>query len=270
MHDHLVVHDHVDDLVDGRDIGIGQAELPRTARRACTRSVGGSSSLAMIARSSIGGRWLGTVVARHGVDAELLGDRDPCLSTSCSSGCGRSSRRTCRSCAIASAPYRRTPGGSTAGPSRRGTALSTLRATDFPGQRPPPRGIYVPAPPVHHRLPRAGVDRISCAETALVTLAMAIDRPLTPETMSCCSTASGAESPIAVVSGTRPTRRRRSRWSSVSLARRPTEAASPAMIVATRSTGRQRRGHGRGRRRSLARDQRHRRAGRGRSWSSGS
>ena len=49
-------------------------------------------------------------------------------------------------------------------------------------------------PAVHHRLP-AGVDTISCAETALLTLAMAIQRPLRAETVTCCSTINGAASP---------------------------------------------------------------------------
>ena len=39
-------------------------------------------------------------------------------------------------------------------------------------------------PAVHHRLPRAGVDAIDCAETALLTLAMAIQQPLRAETVT--------------------------------------------------------------------------------------
>lgn len=37
--------------------------------------------------------------------------------------------------------------------------------------------------PIHHRLPRAGIDRISSHDTALLTLAMAITRPLRHETI---------------------------------------------------------------------------------------
>jgi hypothetical protein len=59
------------------------------------------------------------------------------------------------------------------------------------------------APPVHHRLPRAGVDRISCPETALVTLAMAVDRPLTPETIVVLLDGERRGIAIAVVTGTR-------------------------------------------------------------------
>lgn len=37
--------------------------------------------------------------------------------------------------------------------------------------------------PVHHRLPRAGIDPIDTADKAFTTIAMAIQRPLQPETV---------------------------------------------------------------------------------------
>lgn len=57
-------------------------------------------------------------------------------------------------------------------------------------------------PAVHHRLPRAGVDTISCAETALLTLAMAIQRPLRAETVTLLLDDERRGIAVAVVSGT--------------------------------------------------------------------
>jgi hypothetical protein len=57
-------------------------------------------------------------------------------------------------------------------------------------------------PAVHHRLPRAGVDTISCAETALLTLAMAIQQPLRDETVSLLLDDERRGIAVAVVSGT--------------------------------------------------------------------
>ena len=58
-------------------------------------------------------------------------------------------------------------------------------------------------PAVHHRLPRAGVDTISCAETALLALAMAIQRPLRAETVTLLLDDQRRGIAVAVVSGTR-------------------------------------------------------------------
>ena len=57
-------------------------------------------------------------------------------------------------------------------------------------------------PAVHHRLPRAGVDTISCAETALLTLAMAIQQPLRAETVTLLLDDQRRGIAVAVVSGT--------------------------------------------------------------------
>jgi len=57
-------------------------------------------------------------------------------------------------------------------------------------------------PAVHHRLPRAGVDTIDCAETALLTLAMAIQQPLRAETVSLLLDDQRRGIAVAVVSGT--------------------------------------------------------------------
>jgi hypothetical protein len=57
-------------------------------------------------------------------------------------------------------------------------------------------------PAVHHRLPRAGVDTIRCAETALLTLAMAIQRPLRAETVALLLDDQRRGIAVAVVSGT--------------------------------------------------------------------
>ena len=57
-------------------------------------------------------------------------------------------------------------------------------------------------PAVHHRLPRAGVDTISCAETALLTLAMAIQRPLRAEIVTLLLDDQRRGIAVAVVSGT--------------------------------------------------------------------
>ena len=57
-------------------------------------------------------------------------------------------------------------------------------------------------PAVHHRLPRAGVDRISCAETALLMMAMAIQQPLRAETVTLLLDDQRRGIAVAVVSGT--------------------------------------------------------------------
>ena len=57
-------------------------------------------------------------------------------------------------------------------------------------------------PAVHHRLPRAGVDTISCAETALLTVAMAIQQPLSAETIAVLLDGQRRGIAVAVVSGT--------------------------------------------------------------------
>ena len=57
-------------------------------------------------------------------------------------------------------------------------------------------------PAAHHRLPRAGVDTISCADTALLTLAMAIQRPLRAETVALLLDDQRRGIAVAVVSGT--------------------------------------------------------------------
>jgi hypothetical protein len=57
-------------------------------------------------------------------------------------------------------------------------------------------------PAVHYRLPRAGVDRISSAETALLMLAMAIQQPLRAETVTLLLDDQRRGIAVAVVSGT--------------------------------------------------------------------
>ena len=57
-------------------------------------------------------------------------------------------------------------------------------------------------PAVHHRLPRAGIDTIGCAETALLTLAMAIEQPLRAETVALLLDDQRRGIAVAVVSGT--------------------------------------------------------------------
>jgi hypothetical protein len=59
------------------------------------------------------------------------------------------------------------------------------------------------APPVHHRLPRAGVDRIGSPETAIITLAMAIHRPLRAETITLLLDHERRGVAVAVVTDTR-------------------------------------------------------------------
>jgi hypothetical protein len=59
------------------------------------------------------------------------------------------------------------------------------------------------APPVHHRLPRAGIDRIDRPERAIITMAMAIHRPLRPETITVLLDHERRGVAIAVVSDTR-------------------------------------------------------------------
>jgi hypothetical protein len=57
-------------------------------------------------------------------------------------------------------------------------------------------------PAVHYRLPRAGVDTIDRAETALLMLAMAIQQPLRPETIALLLDDQRRGIAVAVVSGT--------------------------------------------------------------------
>ena len=57
-------------------------------------------------------------------------------------------------------------------------------------------------PAAHHRLPRAGIDTIDCAETALLTLAMAIQQPLRAETVALLLDDQRRGITVAVVSGT--------------------------------------------------------------------
>jgi hypothetical protein len=57
-------------------------------------------------------------------------------------------------------------------------------------------------PAAHHRLPRAGIDTIDCAETALLTLAMAIQQPLRAETVALLLDDQRRGIIVAVVSGT--------------------------------------------------------------------
>jgi hypothetical protein len=52
-------------------------------------------------------------------------------------------------------------------------------------------------------LPRAGRDRISCPESALMTIALAIHRPLRPETISLLLDAERRGLGVGIVSGTR-------------------------------------------------------------------
>jgi hypothetical protein len=59
------------------------------------------------------------------------------------------------------------------------------------------------APPVHHRLPRAGIDRIDRPETAIITLAMAIHRPLRAETIALLLDHERRGVAVAVVTDTR-------------------------------------------------------------------
>jgi hypothetical protein len=57
-------------------------------------------------------------------------------------------------------------------------------------------------PAIHYRLPRAGVDRISCAETALLMLAMTIQQPLRAETVTLLLDDERRGIAVTVVSGT--------------------------------------------------------------------
>jgi hypothetical protein len=57
-------------------------------------------------------------------------------------------------------------------------------------------------PAAHHRLPRAGVDTICNADTALLTLAMAIQQPLRAETIALLLDDQRRGIAVAVVSGT--------------------------------------------------------------------
>ena len=57
-------------------------------------------------------------------------------------------------------------------------------------------------PALHYRLPHAGVDRISCAETALLMLAMTIQQPLRAETVTLLLDDERRGIAVTVVSGT--------------------------------------------------------------------
>lgn len=56
--------------------------------------------------------------------------------------------------------------------------------------------------PVHRRLPRAGIDRISDADTAFVTISMAVHRPLRHETIVALLDDDRCGIGIVAVSGT--------------------------------------------------------------------
>jgi hypothetical protein len=57
-------------------------------------------------------------------------------------------------------------------------------------------------PAVHYRLPRAGIDTIDRAETALLMVAMAIQQPLRAETIALLLDEQRRGIAVAVVSGT--------------------------------------------------------------------
>jgi hypothetical protein len=59
------------------------------------------------------------------------------------------------------------------------------------------------APLVHHRLPRAGIDRIDRPEAAIITVAMAIHRPLRAETITLLLDHERRGVAVAVVTDTR-------------------------------------------------------------------
>ena len=56
--------------------------------------------------------------------------------------------------------------------------------------------------PVHHRLPRAGIDPICDADTAFVTISMAVHRPLRHETIVALLDDDRCGISLVVVSGT--------------------------------------------------------------------
>jgi hypothetical protein len=58
--------------------------------------------------------------------------------------------------------------------------------------------------PVHHRLPQAGIDPITDASTALLTLSVAIRRPLRHETIALLLDDRRCGLAVVVVSGTEP------------------------------------------------------------------
>lgn len=55
---------------------------------------------------------------------------------------------------------------------------------------------------IHHRLPRAGIDSIDDAATAFATLAMAVHRPLRPETILLLLDEARCGRTVVVVTGT--------------------------------------------------------------------
>lgn len=58
------------------------------------------------------------------------------------------------------------------------------------------------AAPIHHRPPRAGLDRIDCAGSALAILDVAIERPLRPQTIAVMLDGERRGVAVVVVSGT--------------------------------------------------------------------
>src|SRR4051794_35363854 len=79
-------------------------------------------------------------------------------------------------------------------------SLRSVTPTSPGAFHPPGRTMCTPA--VHHRLPRAGIDTIGCAEAALVTLAMAIQQPPRAETVTLLLDDQRRGLAVAVVSGT--------------------------------------------------------------------
>jgi hypothetical protein len=75
LHDHLVVHDHVDDLVDRGDVGISQAEL--LEQRVAANEVGGRVvELGDDRPQLVGGGWVRPVVDDLDVRSQLVCNRD--------------------------------------------------------------------------------------------------------------------------------------------------------------------------------------------------
>lgn len=62
--------------------------------------------------------------------------------------------------------------------------------------------MCTPAAHHYHRLPRAGIDTIACADVALLALAMAIQQPLRAETVTLLLDEQRRGIAVAVVSGT--------------------------------------------------------------------
>lgn len=66
------------------------------------------------------------------------------------------------------------------------------------------QGVVMHLVPVHQRLPRAGIDPITDADTAFITISMAVHRPLRHETVVVLLDDARRGLGIVVVSGTRP------------------------------------------------------------------